>query len=350
MGSDVYKRQLKSRVDQFFAENELHPAGSQRLFWKGALQMGTAIALYVWVVFFTPGPVVAALICALLGICFGAIGFNIMHEGCHQSFSRHGWLNKLTGYSLNFLGGSAYFWKQKHNISHHTYTNIEGMDHDIDLAPFMRLHENQKHYWFHRFQHYYWVFLYSLAYLSWILLDDFKRYFSGRMGSGAEKKALAPSEHVIFWATKLSFFALYLVIPILMVGWAQALIGFAIVAAVCGIFISIVFQLAHVVEPTQFPAPDAQSNKVPTEWAIHQLATTANFATRSRITSWLLGGLNFQVEHHLFPRISHVHYPQINRLVKESCQEFGIQYTEFPTMLGALKSHVLHIRKMGRLA
>jgi linoleoyl-CoA desaturase len=133
-----------------------------------------------------------------------------------------------------------------------------------------------------------------------------------------------------------------------MVGFVKALIGFLIITFICGLFISVVFQLAHIVEGTHFPQPDTESNKIEQEWAIHQVSTTANFATKSKIVSWLLGGLNFQVEHHLFPRVSHIHYPKINQFVKETCQEFNIVYLEHATVLKAFRSHLLHIKKLGR--
>jgi linoleoyl-CoA desaturase len=132
-----------------------------------------------------------------------------------------------------------------------------------------------------------------------------------------------------------------------MVGVVNTLIGFSVAAFICGLTISVVFQLAHMVEDTEFPSPDIVTNKINNEWAIHQVSTTANFATKNKLVSWLLGGLNFQVEHHLFPRISHIHYPKINQFVKETCQEFNIAYHEYPTMLKAFGSHLAHIKKLG---
>src|SRR5690606_23154492 len=121
-----------------------------------------------------------------------------------------------------------------------------------------------------------------------------------------------------------------------------------IVGVSCGFCLAVVFQLAHVVEATQFPVADEGSGKIEQEWMVHQLSTTANFATGSHTVSWLLGGLNFQVEHHLFPRISHVHYPAINKLVKATCNEFGVTYLAHRTVVGALASHLRHIYRLSR--
>ncbi|HEY0668002.1 MAG TPA: acyl-CoA desaturase [Sphingobacteriaceae bacterium] len=306
----------------------------------------SAITIYVILVFFTPSAPIAIILCALLGISFAAIGFNIMHEGGHGSFSKYPWLNKITAYSLNMLGGTIHFWKQKHNIDHHTYTNIEGMDHDIDIK-FMRMHEKQPKRTYHKFQHVYWILLYGISYMAWILYQDFEKYFSNKMGRNGQVKKLERKEHLIFWLTKISYVFIYLVLPIMMVGWLETLIGFIIAGIICGFSISIVFQLAHVVEGTEFPEPDSNTKKIQSEWAIHQISTTANFATKSRIISWFLGGLNFQVEHHLFPGISHIHYPQINSLVKETCKEFNVGYLEHRTMGKAFLSHFLHIKRLG---
>jgi linoleoyl-CoA desaturase len=221
------------------------------------------------------------------------------------------------------------------------------MDSDIDVEPFMRLHEHQPRQWFHKFQHMYFIILYAISYITWIFYHDFEKYFTGKITASGGHQKLEKKEHYIFWLTKVLYVAVYLALPLLMVGFVKALVGYLIITIVCGIFISVVFQLAHIVEGTQFPLPDEQSNRIETEWAIHQVNTTANFATNSKVVSWLVGGLNFQVEHHLFPRVSHIHYPQINKFVKETCLEFNVQYLEHPTVLKAFQSHLEHIKRLG---
>src|SRR3546814_4306168 len=138
------------------------------------------------------------------------------------------------------------------------------------------------------------------------------------MGKAAQARSMVRREHLIFWLTKVTYIFIYILLPIIFVGWLETLIGFIIVSVVCGFSISIVFQLAHVVEGTEFPEPDADTHKIQKEWAVHQVSTTANFAIKSKITYWLLGGLNFQVKHHLYPGISHHIYTQINNKVKEN--------------------------------
>jgi linoleoyl-CoA desaturase len=336
--------QLKTSVDFYFTENNLNRWGNWKIYLKTAIFMLSAIALYIWLVFFTPGVVASLIICAVLGLVFAGIGFNVMHDSAHGSFSNKTWLNNLMGYSLNMMGGDVHLWKTKHNMVHHSFTNIEGLDDDIDIQPFMRMHGEQKRYWAHRYQHIYGFLLYSINYTLWVFYFDFKKYFNMKIGDIKIRKYKL-KDHVSFWTTKLIYVFLFLVLPMMKVGVVPTLIGYAVLTVVCGIVIAIVFQLAHVVEETAFPEAQAQMG---TEWAVHQINTTSNFATGSKLTHWYTGGLNHQVEHHLFPRISHVHYPALNKIVKDTCKQFGIQYNEHKTVLQAVRSHYVHLRNIGR--
>lgn len=344
-GGSAFFPTLKERVDAHFEESGTHPAGNKKLFGKAVVQILSCITLYSVLVFFTPPTALALSLCVLLGVNIAVVGFNVMHEGGHQTFSRHAWMNSLSALTLNAMGGNAYYWKHKHNINHHTYTNVKGMDSDIDVEPFMRLHEDQPLRWFHRFQHVYWIFLYAISYLAWVFYEDFVKYFSGKVSVYAERKKMPLKEHLIFWFSKIMYVLLYVAVPIALVGWLPWLIGFLIITLVCGLTTSVVFQLAHVVETTQFHLVDADKKY---EWSIHQMVSTSNFATRSRALHWLLGGLNFQVEHHLFPRISHIHYPAINRYVKEVSREYNVVYNEYTSLLKAVTSHITHLYKLGR--
>jgi linoleoyl-CoA desaturase len=334
---------LKAKVDLYFSENSLERTGENKLYLKSGIQVLSAVFLYTTLVFFTPTVWVSVLLSVLLGLNLAALGFNIMHEGGHQSFSKYSWLNSVAAYFLNALGGVTHFWKIKHNINHHTHTNIAGIDSDINVEPFMRLHPNQPILGAHRYQHIYWFVLYGISYMAWVFYEDFVKYFNRKIVANMAPKSLPLKEHLVFWATKISYTFIYLILPIIMVGWLKALVGFVIVTFVCGLFISVVFQLAHVVEITDFPT----ESKIEKEWAIHQIGTTSNFGMSSKFLFWLLGGLNFQVEHHLFPRVSHIHYPQISRIVKETCQEFNIAYHEYTSMAKAFASHLMYLRKMG---
>ena len=338
---------LKKRIQDYFANSGKATTGGYSLFFKGSFLLTLFAATYIHLVWFTPPAIFAILECVMLGCVISSIGFNVMHDGAHGSFSKYKWVNALAAFSLNILGGNSFMWNMKHNIIHHAYTNIDGVDDDIDIQPWLRMSDAQKKYRLHRYQHFYFWFLYSLFYFFWVFVLDYQKYFRRRIGDMPLKK-MKWNDHFVFWSFKLVHYFLFIVLPILVLGWLPWLIGFLVTGVVAGFVLSIVFQLAHTVEHTEFPTAIPATNKMPDEWAIHQIKTTANFATRSRLVSWLIGGLNFQVEHHLFPKISHIHYPALSRITRELCKEYGIVYIEYPYMLQAVVSHVTYLRRMGK--
>ncbi|GHE41993.1 fatty acid desaturase [Sphingobacterium griseoflavum] len=301
--------------------------------------------LYILLVFVQPHWSISIILCLLFGANLAAIGFNIMHDAGHNSFSDNKKLNTILSYTLNLLGGNIYFWKIKHNIAHHTYTNIDGEDHDIEVK-FMRIHHDQKLKKHHYYQRFYFPVLYGISYLAWIFYQDYEKYFKQRMGADADRFQFPLHEKIIFWTSKVLHFCLFIVVPVFVVGWLPTIIGLLLAGAVCGMSLATVFQLAHVVTGTSFKTID--ESRVAEEWMVHQIQSTANFATRSKILTWLLGGLNFQVEHHLFPKISHVHYPALNRIVQQTCIEYNIQYNEFKSFWSAFRSHINVIHSMSR--
>lgn len=334
---------LKTNVDAYFKNNHLNSWGNWKIYLKTFIFLASAISIYVWLVFFYPGALISLALCALLGIIFAGIGFNVMHDSAHGSFSNRTWINNVMAYSLNLLGGDVHLWKTKHNMVHHSFTNIEGYDDDIDIQPYMRLHAEQKQHKMHRYQHIYGFVLYALNYTLWVFYFDFLKYFKMKIGQTKIRK-YKPLDHVSFWATKIFHFGLFFGLPIYKLGFLPTLLGYSVLTVVCGLVIAVVFQLAHVVEETQFPTPQTNMG---TEWAVHQINTTSNFAVKNKIVTWFTGGLNYQVEHHLFPRISHVHYPAINKIVKEACERFNIQYNEHKTVFEAVRSHVVHLKRLG---
>ncbi len=341
-----FSRALRQRVEEYFSTNGKRFTGNFRLYFKSIILILTAVGTYVLLLADIVPVWAAILLCVALGLNLASIGFNLMHEGAHGSYSRKRWVNEIMGYSLNALGGNVMIWKQKHNQDHHTYTNIQGHDSDIDIEPWIRTNQNQKKYWYHRYQHYYWIILYGLTYFIWVFSQDFRKYFTGKIAEHSEMRRMKWNNHVMFWLSKLTYFFAFLVLPVLLLGFWETVIGYAIISFSCGWVLAVVFQLAHLVEDTSFPMPDPESKVIDNEWTIHQLATTANFSTRSKIVSWFVGGLNFQIEHHLFPKISHVHYPAVSKLVKEVCHEFNVKYIEHRTVFHALRSHVIYLKSV----
>ncbi len=350
---------LRNRINDYFKENNIKPTGNWKLYSKTII-LGTLLGLNYASLYFVPADSNwIYVVYATIGIWFAGIGFNVMHDGAHGSYSDKTWVNKLMAVSLNLLGGNAFIWAEKHNISHHSYTNIEGVDDDIDLWPILRVNTSKKKLWFHKFQHIYGIPLYFVAYLSWIFIQDFKKYFTGKVIDRPFKTKFGILQHIEFWSSKVLYFIIFFFLPALAIGFKAAIIGFILMGALCGILITVVFQLAHVVEETTYVTEleDAKNAHieidavhVSDDWATHQIHTTSNFSTKSKFLTWALGGLNFQVEHHLFPKISHVHYPKINEIVKKTCADFNVKYNEVPTFFAAIRSHLSHLKTVGSLA
>jgi linoleoyl-CoA desaturase len=271
-----------------------------------------------------------------------------MHDANHGSYSTRAWLNDLLGLSMNAMGASAYFWKQKHNILHHTYTNIDGLDDDIAKSPVIRQCASQRWVPAHRVQHLYLLPIYALSTIFWVFIMDFAKYFTRRIYTTAAWK-MTFKNHIIFWATKILYISFYMIIPAMVWGIGPWLLGFFLMNAAMGLTLSLVFQLAHVVEITEFENVALDETKhIETAWAEHELKTTANFAMNNKVVSWFVGGLNFQIEHHLFPRVSHVHYPAISKIVMAKCKEFNLPYNKYDTMMEAVVSHFRTMKSLGK--
>jgi linoleoyl-CoA desaturase len=342
---DFFKT-LRTSVNGYFTENNIKPTGNAKLYWKTAIIITTYIATYTAIVA-APIPGWSVLVLAgFLGFVQGLVGFNIMHDACHDSFSTKKAVNHFFGLSMNALGTDAHMWRQKHNIVHHTYTNVDGIDDDIAKTPFLRMSETQKRFKAHRFQHIYLTFLYGISTLYWITLKDWESYFN-RKEFNVEVNRMKPVDHIMFWTTKTIYFGLYFVIPGFIFGFGWAFLGFTVMHFVLGCMMSFVFQLAHVVENVEFEHSHGEHTEIDTEWAVHQINTTSDFAVNNKVVSWIVGGLNYQVEHHLFPRISHIHYPAIQKIVSEVCAEFDVEYRSYPTTGKAIASHFRHMKRLG---
>jgi linoleoyl-CoA desaturase len=339
--------ELKQRVQQYFTENNIKQTGNFALWHKAIVLILGFAAIYLHLLIFQPQWYWGLLECAVLGTILASIGFNVMHDGGHGSFSESKTMNKIASWASSMMGASQFMWNMKHNMIHHTYTNIDGVDDDIEIGALMRMAPTQKHYKLHRFQHIYFVGLYMMMYIFWVFFSDYNKYFSQKIGDMPLKK-MSTADHFRFWFVKIWHAAVFVVIPIIVVGWLPWLLGFITLSLVGGFILSIVFQLAHTVEDAQFPVADIETQKLPDEFAAHQIKTTANFATKDKVVNWFVGGLNFQIEHHLFPKVSHIHYPAISKIVKKVCQEYQLPYIEYPTMRKAVVAHVNFLKDMGR--
>jgi linoleoyl-CoA desaturase len=344
----VFYQSLKADVDNYFKENGIQKTGNWKLYLKTIVLVPVAISLYIFLLTQQYTALAGISLSLLLGLTLSGIGFNIMHDACHGSYSSKKWVNELLSLSLNALGGNAFIWKQKHNIIHHTYTNVDGVDEDIAKSPVIRQCQTQVWKPAHRIQHIYLWLVYALSSFLWVFVMDMVKYGTKKIYT-TELNKMDTKEHLIFWGSKLLYLVFYIAIPVYLLGWGTWAIGFLSMHVAMGLSLSVVFQLAHVVEETEFEyTAGIDDMQIENEWAVHQIKTTANFAPGNKIISWFVGGLNYQVEHHLFPRISHIHYPEISKIVARKCQEFGLSYHSMPTMIAAVGSHYRFMKSLGQ--
>ena len=343
---NAFQLELRRRVEEYFRTTGRRPRDCRQMYVKTAILLAAFAVWYTLLVFVDQTWWQGLLLAVLLGLSAAGIGFNIQHDGGHQAYSNHPWVDKLMAMTLELIGGSSHLWRWKHVVLHHTYVNITGHDTDIDLGLLARLTPHQPRLPYHRWQHLYLWPLYGLLAIKWQLLDDFRKLISGRI-SNQPFPGPKGRELVIFIAGKAIFFTLAFGIPLLFHSIGVVLLYYGIAGLVAGMALSVVFQVAHCVEEAEFPLPREETGRVEHAWAIHQAETTVDFARRSRVVAWLTGGLNFQIEHHLFPQLCHVNYPAISKLVEETCREFGIKYTEHRSFRAGLASHFRWLRRMG---
>ena len=342
----AFQCELRRRVDEHFRTTGRRQRDCWQMYVKTAILVAGFALSYVLLVFVAQTWWQGLLLAMLLGLSAAEIGFNMQHDGGHQAYSNSPWVNKLMARSLDVIGGSSYLWHWKHVVFHHTYVNITDHDTDIDLGILGRLTPHQKRLAYHRWQHVYLWPLYGLLAIKWQLLDDFQKLISGRIKHRPFPRPKGWAL-VIFMAGKAVFFTVAFGIPLLFHPVEVVLFYYLVTGLVTGTVLSVVFQVAHCVGEAEFPLPRGSTGRIHNAWAIHQTETTVDFARRSRVVTWLVGGLNSQIENHLFPRISHVNYPAISRLVEETCRDFGIRYTEFKSFRAGMASHFRWLRRMG---
>lgn len=340
----------RKRVDAYFKEKGLSKNANRLMWVKTIFCLGWFFSLYLLILsgWFSTWAMLGMTI--MLGAFAAFTGFNICHDAIHGSFSRSSKINKGLSYLFYLIGANPYLWNISHNIVHHTFTNIPGHDEDIEVAPgLIRLDESEKVNRIQRYQHLYAFCLYGLASLSWVLRKDYIKFFKKKIGQHSTQHPKWEYFNLFFY--KILHYFLFIGVPLLLLNltWWQAAIGFLIMHFAQGVVMGLVFQLAHVVEGTDFPIPNKQGN-VEEAWAEHQMRTTANFAPKSALASFFFGGLNRQIEHHLFPKICHIHYPSISLIVKQTAAEFNLPYIESPTFLSAILSHYRILKKFGKEA
>ncbi len=343
--------ELKKRVDAYFKENNISKYGNLNMYLKTVFMLSLYIIPYFLITFSAfESKLMWWLFSGVMGMAMAGIGLCVMHDANHGSYSKNKNLNNFLGLTLNFLGGHATNWKIQHNVIHHTFTNVHEVDEDIAPPGFMRFDPHSKLKTIHRFQFIYAWFFYGMMSLMWSTTKDFKQIIRyHKKGHLTAANTDLKKEITVIVLSKLFYFG-YMLLPYFLVKdltILQWLLGFVTVHYVAGFILACIFQPAHVASETEYPLPVDGVN-LENDWAVHQIKTTMNFGTRDRVFSWLVGGLNYQVEHHLFPTICHVHYHKIAKIVKQTAEEFNLPYNNKSTFLGALWSHEKMLYKFGR--
>ena len=343
-----FRKELNKRVDEYFKSKNLRTRDNPAMYFKSAIILGLVIFSWVFTLFSPPIIALKILGCIMLGIGFAAVGFSVGHDANHGGYSSKKWVNNTIGLTYDFvIGLSSYLWKIRHNYLHHTYTNIPGHDMEIDGDGLVRMYPAMEHKPYHRYQHLVINFAYAIIPFYWSYSDVnlilFKRKYH-------EYKIPKPTTLQLLTLIGAKFFwlGLYAGIPFIL-GYSpiEIIIGLSIVNMVYGVIICNIFMLAHVLEPAEFIEPSFPDNVVDDEWAIAQVRTTVDFAPDNKFLNWYLGGLNYQVVHHLYPQICHIHYPKIAPILAEVCQEYGVQYNVYPTFRGAIAANYSWLKLMG---
>ncbi len=342
---------LRKQVKHYFDSNNISIYGNASMVFKTICMFTMFFVPYFLMLFgVVTNPWLVLAMWVIMGFGTAGIGLSVMHDANHGAYSKNKYVNKYMSYVMNFVGASSFNWKIQHNILHHTYTNIEGMDEDIDPGIFMRLSPHAKHMKVHKLQHIYGWFLYGMMTFLWLTTKDFRQLMrykkEGLLKTQKRTYGSVLTETII---SKILYYGYALVIPLIFIQapWYIIVLGFIIMHYITGMVLGLIFQPAHVMPTSEYPIPDNTGN-MENNWAVHQLYTTTNFAPKSKLFSWYVGGLNFQIEHHLFPNICHVHYKKISKIVEAKAKEYGLPYHSKETFYAALVEHGKMLKALGQ--
>jgi linoleoyl-CoA desaturase len=346
-GKGDFRTLLDERAHAVLADERFMRRAYRNLWTKTACVLVTVLASYLYLLFAasSAAEVVAASI--VLGLAAAGIGFVIMHDANHGGYSKSRRVNAIASHSLDLIGGSSYMWRAKH-LAHHTFTNVAEHDPDIDALPFARFDPTQQLRPWHRYQHVYAWALYAFVTLRWQLVSDFVQLRRGRVGRSPfpspDRRQLA-----VLFAGKAFFVAWAVIVPLLLHPPLIVIATFLLVSAVASLWLTMVTQLAHCAEETDHvdPAVKAVEGTYEQAWHVHQVETTVDFAHSNRLLAWYVGGLNFQIEHHLFPRLPHTAYQRLAPIVRQVAHETGVRYDAHRTLRDAIASHQRWLREMG---
>ena len=346
-----FAKTLRQRVDAYFKENDLHRKANGAMVFKTILLISLYLAPVALIsTGVTGGGWMFWTVEVIMGMALAGIGMAVMHDGNHGAYSEKKWVNKLVGGVLELVGGNSEMWQIQHNVLHHTFTNIDGLDEDINPGPILRFSPLKPLKPWHRFQHLYAWFFYGLMTLIWVTFKDYVAL--NRYKKLGLLKPMGKSYGNLFTKitlAKLAYFPIVLGLPLMFsgLGAGQVIAGWLLMHFIGGLVLALVFQPAHVMEDHNYLLAE-KGNLIEDDPMSHQLKTTCNFGTRSKLLTWYSGGLNHQIEHHLFPHICHVHYARLAPIVRKTAEEFGLPYRAETSFVGAVGMHLKQLKELGR--
>ncbi len=343
-----FVEELNKSVNEYFAKNKISKHANGKMIFKTIFHLSIWFAAYFYLMIGQPSLGVAYALWGVLGVMMAMVAVNIGHDAIHGAYSSKPWVNHIMSHTFNINGASAYMWKRMHNIAHHTYTNVDGLDEDIESVPIIRMSPQMELKPIHKYQQYYSMMVYGLATITWVFMKDYIKFFKNEVGNfRGEKHSTSAMLWLFFY--KIINYTLFIVVPfvVLPYAWYHILFGFLIMHYTSGLLLAIIFMLAHIVEEAHFPMPDKENN-LQHSWFVHQLYTTVNFSKDNPFALFVTGGLNMQVEHHLFPNICHIHYPEISQIVERTALKYDYPYFSL-TFPQAVSSHFRFLKNMGRI-
>jgi len=344
--SKGFRKELNRRVDAYFNDQNLAKRDNPQMYLKTAIIVLWMVAAYSFTLFGPEATSLKILGCIVFALGLAGFAFCVGHDANHGGYSNHKWVNQCLGVTYDLIGLSSYLWKFRHNYLHHTYTNILGWDVEIHGDGLVRMSPDMPHQWYHRWQHLFIWFIYPLIPIYWSVCDIYIIFAKRRYHENVVPKP-SLQQLTILLLGKVGWVGLFIGIP-LAVGYSplQVGLGFILTYFTYGLVICEVFMLAHVVDTAEFITPSQEEKLVEDEWAIFQVRTTVDFAPKNPICNWYFGGLNYQVVHHLFPHICHIHYPQISQILADLCEEAGVHYQVYQTLTGAIASNYNWLKVM----
>lgn len=332
----TFYRKIKEKVEKAIPRNKRRD--DQRMTIKGlCLLVSYFFALGLYIYFCNWWTAI------VYGFFCSQIGVNIMHDGNHGAFTSSKTLTWIAGHTLELVGSSSVVYRRSHNYGHHSCVNHYELDRAFDTTyPLIRLHANQDRMWYHKYQHYYGWIIYTLVNFG-DLFGTFDEFFW--MSNFPNRRGSTSISSFIFQVfVKLCWLFYAILIPTYIHGYVNIFPVWLLYMLTFGVGYALFFAVNHWTLDAGFVDNQNISN---TNWGVLQVENSINFALDSTFWTWLTGGLNYQIEHHLFPAMVHTRLPEISSIVQEVCKEYGVTYFAYPSFWTALKGHYDLLKALG---